>query len=110
VVQIPAGQHAAAWALQIGGSNTQAASVVLQGDASLTVSNLVQIVEPTNSTASQVLQVNAGTLLVGNNLALAVSASVTTLRPTKVTLTTGTATVLGNLIFNDGGVGSPNAS
>ncbi len=112
-VTIPAAYAAVANSLTIGNSANKSAQTVTLASAtsSLTTGGDITMNAPSGNNATRTLAVNSGTLSVGGNLSLMAGGnSNSSSRINRVTLTTGTATVTGDLIFNAGNVDSPNAA
>ena len=103
-VTIPAAYAAVASSLTIGSpANTLSQTVTLAAATStLTTGGDVTVSAP-NGSATRTLAVAAGTLSVGGGMYLGAGSSGNpSSRVNRVTMTTGTATVAGNLVFNAG--------
>lgn len=110
-VTIPAGYAASAASVTLGAATTNFLSNLNfeAASSSLTVSGDVTMATPSGG-ATRDLQVNAGTMSVGGTLYLGAGATGNqSNRITRVTVTTGTVTVSGSLVFNTANVTSPNA-
>ncbi|MDQ3950333.1 MAG: hypothetical protein M3282_08295 [Gemmatimonadota bacterium] len=110
-VTIPSGYAASAASVTLGtSSNSNLATLTFaSASSSLAVGGDVTMYQP-SSNAARDLQVNAGTLSVGGSLYLSAGASGTqNNRVNKVTITTGTVTVRGDLVFNAANLTNPSA-
>ncbi|HLF14942.1 MAG TPA: hypothetical protein VI932_08660, partial [Bacteroidota bacterium] len=80
-----------------GGSRSN--RLIHSGTNSLTVTGSVTVAQPTSDNRTNEWQINAGTASVGGSLSLG-GTNTTTTRISRVTLTTGSLDVSGNLTFN----------
>lgn len=97
-VTIPAGLAASASALQVGNANNGGATLTLNAaTSSLTVSGAVTITRANNNNVDA-LNVNAGTMSMGS---LTLDNSTNTGRVVQLNISTGTATVAGNVAFTN---------
>lgn len=95
-VTIPAGLAASAASLQVGDTSNAAATITLSAaTSSLTVSGAVTILNANNN-ATVALNVNAGTVSMGS---LTLDNTNKPSRPVQLNISTGTATVTGDLAF-----------
>src|SRR5262249_55700437 len=95
-VTIPAGVAVSASSLQIGDTSNAAATLTLSANtSSVTVSGAVSILNANNN-ATVALNVNAGTVSMGS---LTLDNTNKPSRPVQLNITTGTATVTGDLTF-----------
>jgi hypothetical protein len=111
-ITIQSGCAAVASSVTLGNTTTANTDTLTFIDAtsSLTTDGDVNVVAP-NGTATRDVQVNAGAMTVGGNLNLSTGAtSDTATNIDKVTITTGSVTVSGNLVFNAANRAAPNVA
>jgi hypothetical protein len=98
-VTIPAGYAAAAQSLTINAGGTSQSLALLDATSSLAVGGSVTVNQPTSGNNSQLI-VDAGTATIGGSLTLH-STATNTNRCIRVRTTTGTLTVVGDLVLNN---------
>jgi len=103
-VTIPTGVSVGCTTLQLGASVNSAATLNINGNGSLAVSGNVTIYWPSNSNRTRAISIGAGSMSVGGNVTLAYLApSSTGTKISKITLSSGTLTISGNLIYDSFG-------